>query len=48
MTVWIVLVVVWLLFNAAVVCGGLVHGTRKEAALRAAARTTMRPAAPGQ
>jgi hypothetical protein len=39
-TVWIVLIVVWLAFNAAVVFGGLLRGTRKQA--------TMRPAGPWQ
>ena len=44
MTVWIVLIVVWLAFNAVVVFGGLLRGTRKQATMRSAGPWQTLPA----
>jgi hypothetical protein len=43
-TVWIVLIVVWLAFNAAVVFGGVLRSTRRQAAMRPAGPWQTSPA----
>jgi ABC-type iron transport system FetAB permease component len=44
MTVLVVLIAVWLAFNAAVVLGGMVYGNRRQAATRSAGPWQTSPA----